>query len=193
MNNQSEFDKMAHAQAMTLLFGAYGQTSDKNRMLIYAKALQIIPKDLLMSVVKKAIYQNKYMPSIAELLEACRSLKATTIGKSEVPNWNEAWAEIEKAMYATPFGKVPRFSHPAIEQAVNNYGWQSIHKVMADDFHTMQAQLRRMYDECSRQFIENKRNQEILGENPLLENTNKQLTLESKIKDIATRTKMGVR
>ena len=192
MNNQSEFDKMAHAQAMTLLFGAYGQTSDKNRMLIYAKALQIIPKDLLMSVVKKAIYQNKYMPSIAELLEACRSLKATTIGKSEVPNWNEAWAEIEKAMYATPFGKFPQFSHPVIEQAVKNYGWKSIHEVMADDFHTMQAQLRRMYDECSRKFIENKRNQEILGENPLLENTKKQLALETKLKDIAIRTETGV-
>lgn len=190
MDNQ--FDKMAHAQSITMLFSAYGQTADKNRMLIYAKALQKMPKDLLMSVVKKAIYNNKYMPSIAELVEACRSITATTTGQNEVPTWSEAWAEIEKAMYATPYGKLPTFSHPAIQQAVKNYGWQSIHEVMADDFHTMQAQLRRMYDECAKKYIENKRNKEILEGNPLLGNAINKLALQGGEKHPATQKIYGV-
>lgn len=166
-NNESS--KIAHAQAITMLFGAYGLTNDRNRMLIYANALKAIPQELLLSVVEKTIYQNKFMPSIAELVEACRSLNATINGKSEVPDWNEAWQEIERAMHSTAWNKKPAFSHPVIAKAVNSYGWQEIQTVLQKDFHTMQAQLRRMYDECSKKYLENKRNQEILNKNILLD------------------------
>ena len=104
---------------------------------------------------------------------------------------NEDVAEIEKAMYATPYGKLPKFSHPVIEQAVKNYGWKSIHEVMADDFHTMQAQLRRMYDECAKKYIENKRNKEILEGNPLLGNAINKLALQGGEKHPATRKLYG--
>ena len=56
----------------------------------------------------------------------------------------------------------------SIEQAVKNYGWKSIHEVMADDYHTMQAQLRRVYDEVAKRYIEDKRNNFILQNEPAL-------------------------
>jgi hypothetical protein len=39
---------------------------------------------------------------------------------------------------------------------------------MADDYHTMQAQLRRVYDEVARRFVENKRNNIILQSDAVL-------------------------
>lgn len=157
-----------HSKTITLLFASFGQEQNTQRMKIYMQMLKDIPQDVLQKVVQKVIYESRFLPSIAEITEACRSLTATASGVKEVPDWNEAWAEIEKAMYRTPWGKLPQFSHPAITQAVNNYGWKSIHECMADDFYTMQAQLRRMYDESAKRYVENLRNQHILGNEPAL-------------------------
>lgn len=157
-----------HAKAITLLFASFGQEGNKQRMKIYMQMLKDVPENVLQRVVEKTIYENKFLPSIAEIAEACRSLNATVSGKKEVPDWNEAWGEIDKAMRNTPWGKKPSFSHPAIEQAVNNYGWQAIHEVLADDFRTMQAQLRRMYDESANRYVENLRNNMILQSEPAL-------------------------
>lgn len=167
-----------HAQAVGILFAAFGQEQNKQRMKIYMQMLQDVPEDVFKKVVQKTICENKFLPSIAELVDACRSLNATVSGTKEVPDWNEAWGEIERAMYNTPWGKQPRFSHPAIAQAVNNYGWQSIHECMADDFHTMQAQLRRMYDEVAKRHVENLRNNQILQRDP------NQALLENKIHEL---------
>lgn len=158
-----------HAQAVGILFAAFGQEQNKQRMKIYMQMLQDVPEDVFKKVVQKTICENKFLPSVAEIAEACRSLMATVSGTKEVPDWGEAWSEIEKAMRNTAWGRTPKFSHPAIEQAVNNYGWKSIHEVMADDFHTMQAQLRRMYDEAAKRYVENKRNEAILSSDALLQ------------------------
>ena len=157
-----------HSKSITLLFASFGQEQNIQRMKIYMQMLKDIPEDVLQKVIQKVIYENKFLPSIAEIVEACRSLVATSNGAKEVPDWNEAWAEVEKAMRDTPWGGKPKFSHPAIEQAVKNYGWKSIHEVMADDYHTMQAQLRRVYDEVAKRFIENKRNNIILQSDAVL-------------------------
>jgi hypothetical protein len=153
---------------MTILFASFDKQDQKQRIEIYCRMLKDIPQDVLQKVVEKTIYENKFLPSIAEIVEACRSLTSTASGEREVPDWNEAWAEVEKAMRDTPWGGKPKFSHPAIEQAVKNYGWKSIHEVMADDYHTMQAQLRRVYDEVAKRFIENKRNNIILQSDAVL-------------------------
>ena len=157
-----------HAKIMTILFASFDKQDQKQRIEIYCRMLKDIPQDVLQKVVEKTIYENKFLPSIAEIVEACRSLTSTASGEREVPDWSEAWAEVEKAMRDTHWGKNPKFSHPAIEQAVKNYGWESIHKVMADDYHTMQAQLRRVYDEVAKRFVENKRNNIILQSDAVL-------------------------
>lgn len=164
-----------HSKTIALLFASFGQEQNVQRIKIYMQMLKDIPEEVMKKVVEKAIYENKYLPTIAELVEACRSLMATSNGVKEVPDWSEAWAEVEKAMRNTPWGGKPKFSHPAIEQAVKNYGWQSIHEVMVDDYHTMQAQLRRVYDEVAKRYVENQRNNIILQNEPLL---TQQKTLE---------------
>lgn len=157
-----------HSKSITLLFGAFGQEQNIQRMKIYMQLLKDVPQDVLQKVTQKLMLESKFLPSVAEIAEACRSLTATASGTKEVPDWNEAWHEIKRAMYNTPWGKSPKFSHPAITKAVNSYGWKSIHEVNASDFHTMQAQLRRMYDESAKRYVERKRNNAILAGEPTL-------------------------
>lgn len=176
----NNFNKMVHAQSITMLFAAYGQTTDRNRMLVYAEALQPIPKDLLLSVIKKSIYNNKFLPSIAELLENCRSLNATISGKKEVPDFSDAWAEIQKAMRETSWHKKPTFSHPVIERSVKNYGWDVLHTCLASDIHVIEAQMRNIYTIEAKKFVEEKRNKEVLGSNSLLDQATQKLLEKQK-------------
>ena len=158
----------SHVQAITLLFGAYGQAKDVNRIKIYCQTLKDVPKELLLSVVQKSMLECKYLPSIAELAEACRSLNETMSGKSEVPTWGEAWREIDRAMHLTAWGHRPKFSHPAIAAAVDQYGWHDLQTCLADDINTVRAQVRRMYEDSARRYIEQKKNTDILSRNPAL-------------------------
>jgi hypothetical protein len=158
-----------HTQAITLLFGAYGQGADKQRIAIYCKVLQDIPQELLLSVVQKTMLENKFLPSIAELAEACKSITSTVTGNKLVPDWGEAWHEIERAMQSTPWGKKPEFSHPAIADAVNQYGWNDLQTCLASEFSTVRAQIRRMYDEAAKRYVERKTNEVIISKNPALQ------------------------
>ena len=68
-----------------------------------------------------------------------------------VKSWPEAWAEIEKAMFATPWGKVPAFSTPEIAEAVFSYGWNTLQASIEADMPTVRAQIRRIYEDvCAR-------------------------------------------
>jgi hypothetical protein len=158
-----------HTQAITLLFGAYGQGADKQRIAIYCKALQDVPEELLLSVVQKTMLECKFLPSIAELVEACKSITSTVRGTKLVPDWGEAWQEIEKAMPRTPWGKKPEFSHKAIADAVNQYGWNALQNCLASEFSTVRAQIRRMYDEAAKRYVERKTNEVIISKNPALQ------------------------
>lgn len=158
-----------HAQTMALLFGAYGQSQDTQRMKIYCQVLKDIPQEMLASVVQKAMHECKFLPSIAELSEACKSLVATVQGEKVVPDWGEAWHEIERAMQSTPWGKEPKFSHPAIEAAVKQYGWYDLQTCLASEFSTVRAQIRRFYDESAKRYLEERNNKLLIEKNPNLQ------------------------
>ena len=154
-------------KAVTVMFAAYGQGKDTERIKIYCRMLKDVPKDLLVSVVQKAMLEYKYLPSIAELAEACRSLSATMYGE-DIPSWGDAWREIDRAMHATPWGHSPKFTHGVIEQTVKQYGWNALQTCLADDINTVRAQIRRMYDDNARRYTEKKKNTEVLMRNPAL-------------------------
>lgn len=154
-------------KAMTVMFAAYGQGRDTERIKIYCRMLRDVPRDLLVSVVQKVMLEQRYLPSIAELAEACRSLDETLHGV-DVPSWGDAWCEIERAMRATPWGHSPQFSHEVIGLTVRQYGWNALQTCLADDINTVRAQVRRMYDDNARRFLERRKNVELLAKNPAL-------------------------
>lgn len=161
MDEQGE--KKTRAGIISTLFGAYGQSNDTNRVKIYLKATSDIPEKLLGAACKKLLLESKFLPSIAEIVEAARTVAGEIDETSRIKPWDEAWGEIEKAMYATPWGKTPKFSTLEITIAVNRFGWRTLQETLADDMPTVRAQVRRMYDDVCRYSKEHGISQYVLG------------------------------
>ena len=145
-NEQTE-----RARTIGALFGAFGQGADEARIAIYVRMLKDIPVDVLKVTAEKVMMESKFLPTIAELVEATRSLMAEAEPDTRVKTWAEAWNEIEKAMYRTPWGRTPVFSTPEISEAVFSFGWTTLHTAEAREMPTIRAQIRRMYEDiCAR-------------------------------------------
>lgn len=153
----------ARIRIIATLFGAYGQAVDGQRPSIYVKMLKDIPVNVLERACQKIILENKFLPSIAEIVEASRSLVGTADDDSRIREWNEAWSEIERAMQATPWGRYPTFSRPEIAQAVASFGWHDLQMTLAEDMPTVRAQVRRMYEDVCKRTKERGSNEYILG------------------------------
>lgn len=156
-------DKEKRGQIVGMLFGAFGQANDAHRQAIYTKVLGDIPNEILSKAVKKLLLESKFLPSIAEIVEASRSLLGTADDANRVREWDEAWAEIEKAMYSTPDGHTPVFSRPEIALTVQCIGWDTLRHCEAREFTNVRAQVRRMYEDVCRRTKEHGSNEYILG------------------------------
>lgn len=144
-------DKARRTKIIATLFGAFGQSNDANRQVIYVESLKDMSVELLEKACRKLLLEKKFVPSIAEIVEAGRSLAGELNENLRVKSWPEAWAEIERAMFATPWGKVPEFSTPEIAEAVFSYGWETLQASLESDMPTVRAQIRRIYDDvCAR-------------------------------------------
>ena len=164
-------EKSKKAKAITMLFGSYGQGSDAERMAIYVEMLADIPADVLDKVCKKAVYESKYLPSIAELVQSANNFIGEMAGQTILP-WDEAWKEIEKEMHDTfVYGK-PKFSRPEIEKAVKAFGWQELCEVTIKELPIVRAQLRDMYNGICEQSRRSKINSYVMGDGVLIERVN---------------------
>ncbi len=139
-------DKELKAAAIMRLFAAFSREGEMTRMKIYADELADIPADVLDVTCRRLMRQSKFLPSIAEIIEA-----AHEVGGSEYASWPEALTEIEKAMQSTPWGHTPQFSRPEIAEAVNAYGWNDLQMTLSANITTVKAQLRNIYEQvCQR-------------------------------------------
>ena len=156
-------------QIIVTMFGAFGQGSDVERMKVYIQYLQPLGPDALEKVAKKVIAESRYLPTIAELLDAAKSLAGTVNPSSRVKSWDEAWGEIERKMYSTSWNEKPQWSTPEIAQAVNNYGWHDLQSCLETDLPTIKAQVRRHYESACARMKEQKTNKFVLGMTPVSE------------------------
>lgn len=137
--NRSEIIKQ-----MAVLFGAYGQAADIDRQKIYVADLSDFPAELIGAACKKLRYEAKFLPTISEIVEAAKSLTATSTGK-RLPSWLEAQREIEAQIRAAGTYKSPTFSCKEIEQAVLAYGWLNICLASDRMMPTIWSQLEKNY------------------------------------------------
>lgn len=156
---------VARAKIIATLFGAYGQSNDSNRQLIYSSLLKDLPVELLEKACGKLVLEKKFMPTVSEIVEAARSLVAESHEEKRVKTWAEAWSEIESSMFSTQYGKQPKFSTPEISAAVKSYGWSTLINSLEADMPTVRAQVRRIYDEICQRTTEKTNNCYILGGN----------------------------
>lgn len=157
---------MSEAQIVkivAMMFGAFGQANDVNRIKIYSQFLKTFPVDVVDKAVQKAILNCKFLPTIAELTEAIKELSGAVNEELRVKTWEEAWNEIQKKMQSTPWGKTPDWSTPEIEAAVNSFGWYDLQTCLAEDMPTIRAQIRRFYEDACKRLSNKAQNEALLG------------------------------
>lgn len=158
--NRSEIIKQ-----MAVLFGAYGQAADIDRQKIYVADLSDFPAELIGAACKKLRYEAKFLPTISEIVEAAKSLTATSTGK-RLPSWLEAQREIEAQIRAAGMYKSPTFSCKEIEQAVRAYGWLNICMSHTSNMPTVWAQLRKLYENACKYQRSEATNRYVLKDKP---------------------------
>lgn len=158
MNN-----KVRVLKSITALFAAFGQANDAKRIEVYVELFKDINAESVSIACKKAVLECKFMPTIAELTDCLKELAGAADETKRVKTWEEAWREIQKAMYATPLGKTPVWSTPEIEAAVNAFGWHELHTALQADMSTIRAQIRRFYEDACERIERKTRNEALLG------------------------------
>lgn len=161
-------ERERRTQIISMLFGAYGQGGDENRIAIYSKILESIPTEVLSKTVKKLVLESKFLPAISEVVEAAESLIGSVDDSRRIKEWGEAWGEIDRALMRTSWDESPTFSTPEITEAVKSYGWRTLQSSLAEQMPTVRAQMRRIYEDICKRSVEQRRNNYVLGESGTL-------------------------
>lgn len=156
-----------HVEEITKMFAAFGQSSDGKRIATYCQYLSDMPVEVLQKVCVKSVLESKYLPSIAELVEAAQNIVNEANGTPDLP-FAEAWKEITKELHDTFVYGEPRFSRPEIKQTVDAFGWQELCEMRTTDIPIIRAQLKSMYEGICARNKEKRTNNYVLGYGVLL-------------------------
>ena len=160
---------MKTAQILATLFGAFGKAKETDQITIYTKVLDgKIPPALLEKAVTRAIYECRFLPSVAEILALAESLNAEVNPAAKVASWDEAWGEIERKMHSTGWGQDPHWSTPEIEETMKSFGGLTALQMAPEgSLSTNRAHIRQLYESVCSRTRDKAHNQFILGHNPV--------------------------
>ena len=182
-------DKVQRTKIIAFMFTCYGKGHEAEQMVAYVQMLSDIPLNVLDAVCRKAIHEYKFLPSIAEIVESCRSMIAEK-SDSRIKTWAEAQREIQKGITMTWFhgclgedvsdelyGKPcePKWSTEEISLTVESYGLENLQRALESDMPIIWSQMRKIYEQiCQRKHDSEINNYVLGGENhKLLEMTKK--------------------
>lgn len=138
-------------QILATLFAAYDKANNEKQLAAYSMALKDFPEELLMRACHKLMLENKFLPAIAEIVQACRSLIGELNDSQRERTWAEAWEEIRRQVRECGRWEKPTWSTPEIAATVKSYGYGDLCELRQDELQTASAQCRRYYEEaCSR-------------------------------------------
>ena len=159
---------MKTAQILATLFGAFGKAKETDQITIYTKVLDgKVPPALLEKAVTRAIYECRFLPSVAEILALAESLNAEVNPSVRVAAWDEAWGEIERKMHSTGWGQDPEWSTPEIAEAMKSFGGLATLQLAPEGtLATNRAQIKKIYESVCSRTRDRAHNQFILGQNP---------------------------
>lgn len=138
-------------QILATMFAAYGQAGDEKRLAAYAMALKGVPERLLLKACHKLMLENKFLPAVSEILQACRSLIGSVFDNKRERTWAEAWTEIMDQVRRCGTYEKPKWSTPEIAAAVKSYGYIDLCSLQQNELQTASAQCRRFYEDACRQ------------------------------------------
>ena len=138
-------------QIIATLFVSYGEAGDEKRIAAYSMALKDLPDDMLMRACHKLLLEKKFLPSVSEIIQACRSLAGALNDGQRERTWAEAWKEIQEQVKKCGLYDKPVWSTPEIATAVKAYGYSDLCNLNRDELQTASAQCRRYYEDACRQ------------------------------------------
>lgn len=133
---------------MATMFAAYDKANNDKQLAAYSMALKDIPEELLMKACHKLLLENKFLPAIAEIVQACRSLVGCIDENKRERTWAEAWKEIMEQVRICGLYEKPKWSTPEIAAAVKSYGYTDLCSLQKDEQQTASAQCRRFYEDA---------------------------------------------
>ena len=141
-------------------------TMQDSAWAIYARALSVLSVEEINAAMLKLLTTCKFWPSVAEIIEAARSIKITAEGNA-VPAAAEAWGEIMQLARKNGMDRKWEFSCHEVEYTLKMFGGkQMICMMQESDMPTCRAQFMRMYNEiCEKQKTE-RENQEVIDRLP---------------------------
>ena len=182
-------DKRQTVKIISTLFSAYGQANDGNRIAVYTEMLADMPPALLQASCKKLMATSHFLPAIADIIDAAKSLNAEASGE-RVKTWAEAQKEIQRGITRTwykgclgepvsddEYGKpcAPTWSTPEIAAAVDSYGFENLCRALEADMPIVWAQLRKAYEATTARNAEKAINEPLLAEFKLIAQNTKLL------------------
>lgn len=151
-------------EVITTLFSAFGQSGDGTRIAAYVKVLTGIPIPILKATSSKLILTCKFLPTVAEIVAAVKSLVEESNGR-RMKTWDEAWAEIKQVCQSAFIYEEPTWSTEEIKAAVNSFGYKELCTVAEKDMQIVRAQMRQIYESVCARAKEKQVNEFVLGGN----------------------------
>lgn len=130
-------------EVLALIKCAYPKFTDEQAR-VYGICLKEIPDEVLKKAVVNVIKQSRFLPTIAEIIEESKLVWQYARG-IELPNAEQGWAEVYKAIGAVGPYRKPVFKDPMVQRTVECMGWQSICNMLESDVPRVRDTFLRMY------------------------------------------------
>lgn len=150
--NDLNLNQQMAAETLRPLLAAYPNAKLTNdTIVVYAVALSELPPIKLQAGVLRCLRTCKFLPSIAEVMEAAQEVTEHANG-TKVASPDEAWNEVQRQMQEAFIYKKPVFSTLEIERAALAMGWIGLCETPTNQIGTARAQFLRLYESvCGRQ------------------------------------------
>jgi hypothetical protein len=130
---------------MTLLAAYPNRDMSAHTSDVYERSLRDLDRDVAHAAVERLIRTCRFLPSIAEIREAC---EVTQHGHRRTGE--EAWADAMKAVrYVGQYRPMPRFRDPIVTEALKLWGsWEDF--ASCDHSAADRARFIQLYDELAK-------------------------------------------
>ena len=155
---------IAVLQSITLLFKAYKQLDDKERMKIYVNRFREFPANIVRTACQKVIDEQEFMPSIAHIVKAIKSLSETASERQL--GFDEVYADIQRELYrCAGTNRKPEFKSVAAENLVSTIGWGTLITATNREASVIRAQMRQIFEQQAFRKHEQQTNRYLLAKN----------------------------
>ena len=132
---------------------------------IYARALSTLSFDEINAAMLKLLTTSKFWPSVAEIMEAARSVRECAEG-STLPTAAEAWQEVQQLVRTRHIYKPWVYSCEEVQKAAECYGRYELCNLLESEVGIARAQFCKMYNEIVQRSEEQRKNEEVLARLP---------------------------